>query len=201
VTPVDFVPVPVRLVVLASGTGSTLQEVINAAVAPDYPATVVAAGSDRPGCLAMQRAVDAGLPTFTHALSDFSDRSAWNSAVADDIAQWEPGLVVLAGFMRVLSPETVNRFKIINTHPSLLPSFPGAHAIRDALVHGVAVTGVTVHWVDAGLDSGQIIAQTAVPVLDGDTAEDLLARVQAVEKPLFIKTIRQLCNSIEESSK
>jgi phosphoribosylglycinamide formyltransferase-1 len=149
----------------------------------------------------MQRAVDAHIPTFGHALADFSDRSAWDSAVADDIARWEPGLVVLAGFMRVLSPETADRFKIINTHPSLLPSFPGAHAIRDALDHGVMVTGVTVHWVDAGLDSGQIIAQTPVPVLDGDTHDALLARVQAAEKPLFVETIRQLCHSIEESSK
>lgn len=187
-----------RLVVLASGSGSTLQAVIEAAADPSYGARVVAAGTDRPDCRAMKRAADAGVPTFALSLSDFSDRTAWNRALADEIAAHRPDVVVLAGFMRVLDPTTVSRFRMVNTHPSLLPSFPGAHALRDALAHGVKITGVTVHWVDAGLDSGPILAQVAVPVLDGDTEESLLERVQLAEKPLFVETVRQICAAVEE---
>jgi len=191
--------VPVRLVVLASGSGTTLQAVLDAAAEADFPATVVAAGTDRPGCAAMKRAADAGVPTFSLALADFGSRAAWDDALFASITEFEPDLVVLAGFMRVIAGETVQRFPMVNTHPSLLPSFPGAHAISDALAHGVKVTGVTVHRVDAGLDSGPILAQVAVPVLDSDTENSLRARIQNAERPLFISTIRQLCISIEES--
>jgi phosphoribosylglycinamide formyltransferase-1 len=191
--------VPVRLVVLASGSGTTLQAVLDAVADPEFPAEVVAAGSDRPGCQAMKRAADAGIETVELALADFPDRSSWDRALADAVDSYKPDLVVLAGFMRVLSAETVERFDMINTHPSLLPSFPGAHAVADALAHGVRVTGVTVHRVDSGLDSGPILAQVAVPVLPEDTEDSLRARIQEAEKPLFIDTIRQLCISIEES--
>lgn len=190
---------PVRLVVLASGSGTTLQAVLDAVADPEFPAEVVAAGSDRPGCQAMKRAADAGIETVELALADFPDRSSWDRALADAVDSYKPDLVVLAGFMRVLSAETVERFDMINTHPSLLPSFPGAHAVADALAHGVRVTGVTVHRVDSGLDSGPILAQVAVPVLPEDTEDSLRARIQEAEKPLFIDTIRQLCISIEES--
>ena len=182
-----------RLVVLASGSGSTLQAVLDAAADPGFGARVVAAGTDRPGCPAMARAAAAGIPTFAAPLADYSDRAGWNAALAEQIAGYRPDLVLLAGFMRVLDAATVSRFEMINTHPSLLPSFPGGHAVADALAHGVKVTGVTVHRVDAGLDSGPILAQTAVPVLDGDTADTLRERIQAAEKPLFVETIRQLC--------
>ena len=182
-----------RLVVLASGSGSTLQAVLDAAAGPDFGGRVVAAGTDRPGCAAMARAVAAGVPTFAVPLADYADRTAWNAAVAEEIAVHRPDLVLLAGFMRVLDAATVGRFEMINTHPSLLPSFPGGHAIADALAHGVKITGVTVHRVDAGVDSGPILAQAAVPVLDGDTADTLRQRIQAAEKPLFLDTIRQLC--------
>lgn len=147
----------------------------------------------------MKRAADAGVDVFELALSDFPDRPSWDGALADEIARHQPDLVVLAGFMRVLSAQTVEKFPMVNTHPSLLPAFPGAHAIRDALAHGVKVTGVTVHRVDSGLDSGPILAQAAVAVHEGDTEDSLRARVQHVEKPLFVDTIRQLCTSIEES--
>lgn len=190
---------PVRLVVLASGSGSTLQAVLDAARAPEFPADVVAAGTDRPGCQAMKRAADCGIDIFEVALADHPDRAAWDAALAEEIGRYQPDLVVLAGFMRLLSAATVERFPMVNTHPSLLPSFPGAHAIRDALAHGVKVTGVTVHRVDSGLDSGPILAQAAVPVLDGDTEDSLRERVQQAEKPLFIHTIHQLCTTIEES--
>lgn len=183
----------VRLVVLASGSGSTLQAVLDATADPDFGAEVVAAGTDRPGCPAMRRAAEAGVPTFAVALADHPDRAAWDAALAEAIAGHAPDLVLLAGFMRVLAPATVGRFEMINTHPSLLPSFPGGHAVADALAHGVKVTGVTVHRVDAGLDSGAILAQTAVPVLDGDTEDTLRQRIQAAEKPLFLDTIRRLC--------
>jgi len=188
--------VTARLLVLASGLGSTLQAVLDAAAEPGFGGSVVAAGTDRPGSPAMRRAESAGVPTFAVALADHPDRAAWDAALADALAGYRPDLVVLAGFMRVLAAGTVTRFDMVNTHPSLLPSFPGAHAIEDALAHGVKVTGVTVHRVDAGLDSGPILAQAAVPVLDGDTADTLRERIQAMEKPLFIDTIRQLCGSM-----
>jgi phosphoribosylglycinamide formyltransferase-1 len=194
--------VPVRLVILASGSGSTLQAIVDALASADpatFPAQIVAAGTDRPGCLAMKRAADAGIDTFEVALADYPDRASWDQALAEALAEWQPDLVVLAGFMRVIGGSTVERFAMVNTHPSLLPSFPGAHAVADALAHGVTITGVTVHRVDAGLDSGPILAQVAVPVLPTDTQQSLQARVQEAEKPLFIETIRQLCISIEES--
>ncbi|MEO6703228.1 MAG: phosphoribosylglycinamide formyltransferase [Jatrophihabitantaceae bacterium] len=185
-----------RIVVLASGSGSTLQAIIDAAEDGLLAAEVVAAGTDRPGCLAMQRATTAGVSTFAVSFADFADRAIWDQALAEAIAGYRPDLVVLAGFMRLLAAETVQRFDIINTHPSLLPSFPGAHAIADALNHGVKLTGVTVHRVDAGLDSGPILAQAGVPVQPTDTADSLRERIQAIEKPLYIQTIHQLCSEI-----
>lgn len=182
-----------RLVVLASGSGSTLQAVLDATADPAFGAGVVAAGTDRPGCAAMGRAAAAGVETFAVPLAEYPDRADWNAALAEVIAAHRPDLVLLAGFMRVLDAATVSRFEMVNTHPSLLPSFPGGHAIADALAHGVKVTGVTVHRVDAGVDSGPILAQTAVPVLDGDTVDTLRERIQAAEKPLFLDTIRRLC--------
>ena len=183
----------VRLVVLASGSGSTLQAVLDAAADPGFGARVVAAGTDRPGCPAMRRAAEAGVATFATPLADYADRDDWNAALAEAIAGHQPDLVLLAGFMRVLAPAVVSRFEVINTHPSLLPSFPGGHAVADALAHGVKVTGVTVHRVDAGVDTGPILAQAAVPVRDGDTVDTLRQRIQLAEKPLFLDTIRQLC--------
>jgi phosphoribosylglycinamide formyltransferase 1 len=192
--------VTARLVVLASGSGSTLQAVLDAAADPEFGAEVVAAGTDRPGCAAMARAAAAGVATFAIPLADYADRAEWNATLAEAIAVHRPDLVLLAGFMRILDAATVSRFEMINTHPSLLPSFPGGHAVSDALAHGVKVTGVTVHRVDAGLDSGPILAQAAVPVLDGDTADTLRERIQAAEKPLFLDTIRRLCRRVPSPS-
>jgi phosphoribosylglycinamide formyltransferase-1 len=192
--------VTARLVVLASGSGSTLQALLDAAAAPDFPALVVAAGTDRPGCPAMQRAVAAEVPTFAVPMADYPDRAAWDAALAEAIAGYQPDLVVLAGFMRLLAAQTVTRFEMVNTHPSLLPSFPGAHAVADALAYGVKVSGVTVHRVDAGLDSGPILAQAAVEVRPDDTEDSLRARIQAIEKPLFVETIRRLCDSREPAA-
>ena len=186
-----------RIVVLASGSGTTLEAVVDAAAAPEFGGDVVAAGTDVKGCLAMSRAEAAGIPTFAVQLRDFADRGAWNDALAEQIAAHEPDLVVLAGFMRLLAPTVVRRFRIVNTHPALLPAFPGAHAIRDALAAGVQTTGVTVHWVDEGIDTGPVITQVAVPVLPGDDEHALRERIQSAEKPLYVNAIRQLCQEIK----
>jgi phosphoribosylglycinamide formyltransferase-1 len=182
-----------QLVALASGSGSTLQALLDD---PELGGYIVAAGTDVPDCQAMGRARSAGVETFARALADYPDRPAWNRDLAEAIAGYEPDLVVLAGFMRVLAPEVVERFRIVNTHPAMLPAFPGAHAIRDALAAGVTETGVTVHWVDAGVDTGPIIVQQSVPVLPGDDEDTLRVRVQAAEKPLYVQAIRQLCANL-----
>lgn len=187
---------PARLVILASGAGSTLQAFLDAVSTGELEAVIAAVGSDRPECAALQRARDAGVPTFAVPLTPGSNRELWNDQLAEAIAQAAPDLVVLAGFMRVLGPTVVRRFRVVNTHPSLLPSFPGAHAVRDALTHGVRISGVTVHWVDEGLDSGPIIAQAPVPVYPDDNEDTLRARIQDVEKPLYLTTIRSLAEEL-----
>jgi phosphoribosylglycinamide formyltransferase-1 len=184
---------PARLVVLASGSGSTLQAIVDA-----LGRYIVAAGSDRLDCPAMTRAADAGIETFAVPFAHYADREVWNRDFESALAGYEPDIVVLAGFMKILGAEVVDRFRIINTHPALLPAFPGAHAPRDALAHGVKVSGVTVHWVDAGVDSGPIIAQAAVPVFPGDDEASLLTRIQTAEKPLYIDTLSQLIKEFDQ---
>jgi phosphoribosylglycinamide formyltransferase-1 len=192
------VPEPVRIVVLASGAGTTLQALIDA---PDLGGQIVAVGTDRPGVTALERATVAGIPTFVVPFDDYADRADWNRAFESTLAAHRPDLVVLAGFLRIFDPQLVARFRMVNTHPSLLPSFPGVgvRAVRAALEHGVKLAGATVHWVDAGVDSGSILAQVAVPVLEGDDEERLFARIQAAEKPLYVETIRRLCKEIPTS--
>ena len=186
----------VRIVVLASGRGSTLRAILDASADPGFGGQVVAAGTDVKGCAAMAHAEEHDVPTFAVELRDFVDRESWNVALADAIAAHRPDLVVLAGFMRILAPSVVRRFRIVNTHPALLPSFPGAHAVRDTLAAGVGRTGVTVHWVDEGVDTGPVIAQLEVPVEGGDDEAALTARIQAAEKPFYVNAIRQLCQEI-----
>jgi phosphoribosylglycinamide formyltransferase-1 len=184
--------VPARLVVLASGAGTTLQAVIDACRAPSFGAEVVAVGTDRPGTRAEQRATEAGIPAWTIELPDFPSREEFDRAVADRLSADAPDLVVLAGYMKVLGPAVVRGFRIVNTHPSLLPAFPGGHAVRDALAYGVRITGCTVHEVDEGVDTGPVLAQAPVPVLPDDTEDVLRARIQAVERGLYIDTIARL---------
>jgi formyltetrahydrofolate-dependent phosphoribosylglycinamide formyltransferase len=186
----------VRIVVLASGRGTTLRAILDAAADPDFGGLVVAAGTDLKGCPAMEHAEQHEIATFDVQLRDFADRAAWNDALSDAIAEHRPDLVVLAGFMRILAPDVVRRFRIVNTHPSLLPSFPGAHPVRDALAAGAERTGVTVHWVDDGIDTGPVIAQLEVPVVAGDDEASLTARIQAAEKPFYVNAIRKLCQEI-----
>lgn len=189
-------PTRPRIVVLASGTGSTLQAILDAAADPTFEGEIVAAGTDVKGCPAMARAEQRGIPTFAVELRNFADRAEWNVALADELIRFRPDLVALAGFMRVLAPDVVRRFPIVNTHPALLPAFPGAHAVRDALAAGVQSTGVTVHWVDEGVDTGPVIVQAEVPVLADDDEDSLRARIQATEKPLYVNAIRQICREL-----
>ena len=179
-----------RLVVLASGSGTTLQAILDD---PELAAQVKAVGADRSGAAALQRGAAAGIDTFVVPFADYADRGEWNRAFERELEARRPDLVVLAGFMRIFDESVVHRFRIVNTHPALLPEFPGAHAIRDALAAGVDVTGVTVHWVDEGVDTGPVIAQVKVPVVPGDDEDSLRTRVQAAEKPLYVATLKRLC--------
>nr|WP_245865270.1 phosphoribosylglycinamide formyltransferase [Rhodococcus kyotonensis] len=180
---------PARVVVLASGTGSLLQALIGAAH-DDYPARIVAVGVDR-DCDAARHAHTAGIDHFRVGLRDYSDRVEWDAALTDTVAKYEPDLVVTAGFMKILGPTFLGAYagRIVNTHPALLPSFPGAHAVRDALEHGVKLTGSTVHLVDAGVDTGPILAQEAVPVQSDDDEASLHERIKTVERRLLVDVI------------
>ncbi|MGV0602376.1 phosphoribosylglycinamide formyltransferase, partial [Mycolicibacterium pulveris] len=183
---------PARVVVLASGTGSLLASLLAAAVG-DYPARVVAVGTDRE-CAALQIAAASSVPTFTVALGDHPDRAAWDAALTEDTAAYEPDLVVSAGFMKILGPQFLSRFpgRVLNTHPALLPAFPGAHAVPDALAYGVKITGCSVHLVDAGTDTGPVLAQEAVPVLDDDDEATLHERIKVVERRLLVDVVEAL---------
>jgi phosphoribosylglycinamide formyltransferase-1 len=177
------------VVVLASGTGSLLASLLDAAV-DDYPARVVAVGVDR-DCAAVDIAAAASLPSFTVRLTDHPHRAAWDAALTEATAEHSPDLVVSAGFMKLLGSEFLSKFvgRTINTHPALLPSFPGVHGVAEALAHGVKVTGCTVHLVDAGTDTGPILAQQAVPVLDDDDEETLHERIKVAERRLLVDVI------------
>lgn len=159
----------------------------------DYPARVVAVGVDR-DCRAVDIAAAASLPTFTVRLGDYEDRSAWDAAIADATAEHRPDLVVSAGFMKILGPQFLSRFmgRVVNTHPALLPAFPGAHAVPSTLDYGVKVTGCTVHLVDAGMDTGPILAQEPVAVLDGDDEDTLHERIKVVERRLLVEVLAAL---------
>jgi phosphoribosylglycinamide formyltransferase-1 len=186
-----------RLVVLLSGTGSLCAALMAATDDPTYPAEVVAVGSDR-SAEGLAHASRRGLPTFVCALRDHPDRAAWDRALAAELTAHKPDLVVSAGFMKLVGPAVLEAFggRLINTHPALLPAFPGAHAVRDALAAGVAVTGATVHVVDAGLDTGPVLAQREVPVLPADDEATLHERIKDVERELLVQTVAQLVPAV-----
>lgn len=186
-----------RVVVMVSGSGTNLQSIVDAVKAGQLPTEVVAVGADKP-CQGIERAAAAGIETFLVPPADYQDRPAWNRALEEAIASYSPDYIVFAGFMRIVDTQLVDRFagRIINTHPALLPSFPGAHGVRDALAHGVKVTGLTVHLVDSGVDTGPILAQAAVDVLPDDTEETLHERIKVKERALLVKTIGQLETSL-----
>lgn len=174
---------------LASGTGSLLNSLL-AAAQGDYPARVVAVGVDR-DCRATQIAAEANIPAFAVRVGEHPTRDDWDAAITEATAAHQPDLVVSAGFMRILGPQFLSRFngRILNTHPALLPAFPGAHGVRDALAYGVKVTGCTVHLVDAGVDTGPILAQQPIEVRDGDNEETLHERIKVVERQLLVDVV------------
>lgn len=180
---------PFRVVVLVSGSGSNLQALLRH---PLTSAHVVAVISDRPRCLALQKAANAGLPTRAVPARDYAARSAWDRALADAVSSFDPNLVVLAGFMRIVGPPLLRRFssRIINVHPSLLPAFPGLDAPKQAIDAGVRITGCTVHLVDEGVDTGPILAQAAIPVAPDDDASRLHQRIQALEHRLLPEVVQ-----------
>lgn len=182
---------PVSIVVLVSGSGTLLQALIDAAADPVYGVRIVAVGADRE-CTGLDRARSAGIETFVCRTADFPTRAEWDAGLAARLAEHRPAFVVSAGFMKVLGAEVLEGFTVINTHPALLPSFPGAHGVRDALAHGVKVTGTTCHVVDAGVDTGPIIAQRAVTVLPDDTEELLHERIKVEERDMLVDVVQRL---------
>ncbi len=199
--PAAVPPERARVVVLLSGAGSLCAALLAATDDAGYPAEVVAVGSDRDAA-GLEHARRRGLPTFVVRLRDLPDRAAWDAALADAIAAHRPDWVVSAGFMKIVGPAVLARFegRLVNTHPALLPAFPGAHAVRDALAAGVAVTGSTVHLVDAGVDTGPVLAQREVAVLPGDDEEGLHERIRAVERTLLVETVARLVTGTTEES-
>jgi phosphoribosylglycinamide formyltransferase 1 len=185
---------PARLVVLVSGAGTNLQALLDACADPAYSARVVAVGADREGVEGLARAERTGVPTFVHRVRDHETRAEWDREMTATVASFEPDLVVLAGFMKLMGSAFLERFggRVINTHPALLPSFPGMHAPRDAFAHGVRVTGATLFAVDDGIDAGPIIAQVAVPVRSGDDVDTLHARIKEREQVMLVETVGRL---------
>ncbi len=179
---------------LVSGGGSNLRALLEAAATADYPARVVAVGSDRPDAGGLGVAAEFGIPTFTVALEDFDSRADWGDELLSQIEQWRPDLTVLSGFMRLLPPAVVDALSpdLINTHPAYLPEFPGARGVRDALAAGATETGASLIVVDNGVDSGPVIAQERVAVLPGDTETTLHDRIKPVERRLLIDAVRAI---------
>ena len=182
-----------KVVVLISGGGSNLKALLDAAAEPTYPAKVVAVGSDTDAA-GLEYARAAGIDTFMVRPRDFENRDAWGEAFAAEIRTFAPDLVVSAGLMRVLPGGFVREFspRLINTHPALLPLFPGAHAVRDALAAGATETGVTVHIIDEGVDTGPVLRQRAVSILAGESEDDLHERIKQIERPLLVDTVRDI---------
>jgi phosphoribosylglycinamide formyltransferase 1 len=185
---------PLRVVVLVSGSGTNLQALLDAAADPSYGAAVVAVGADRDAIEGLARAERAGIPTFVHRVKDFETREAWDAALTASVASYRPGLVVSAGFMKLVGDSFLASYggRFVNTHPALSPSFPGMHGPADALAYGVKVTGCTLFVVDSGVDTGPIVAQAAVPVLEDDTAETLHERIKASERAMLVDAVGRI---------
>ena len=183
-----------RLLVLVSGEGTNLQAVIDACRDEAYGAQVVAVGADRAGINALARAVRAGIPSFVIRLADYPSREEWDAALARACAGYQPDLIILAGFMKLVGKPFLECFggRCLNTHPALLPSFPGTHGVRDALAYGVKITGCTVFLVDDGVDAGPIVAQASVPVADEDDEAALHERIKVTERALLVGTVGRM---------
>jgi len=196
--PLSFVARPVapaRVVVLASGSGTLLQALLDA-VNSNYPAEVVAVGSDTALAQALARAKSAGVQQFVVAPGEFPTRVQWDAALAAKVAEYEPDLVVLAGFMRLVGSQFLARFggRTINSHPALLPAFPGANAVADALAYGVAVTGASLIFVGAGVDDGPILSQVPVAVHLDDDESSLHERIKQAERALLVEQVARLAS-------
>ncbi|MEU7995668.1 phosphoribosylglycinamide formyltransferase [Micromonospora sp. NPDC049060] len=188
-------PAPVaRIVVLVSGSGSNLQALLDASADPAYGARVVAVGADRDGIAGLDRAAAAGVPTFVERVADHPGREDWDAALTARVAEHRPDLVVSAGFLKLVGPRFLAAFgdRYLNTHNTLLPAFPGIHGPRDALAYGVKVTGATLFFVDAGMDTGPIVAQVAVPVRDDDDVETLTERIKEAERRQLVEQVGRL---------
>ncbi|MCX6397158.1 MAG: phosphoribosylglycinamide formyltransferase [Propionibacteriales bacterium] len=187
-------PQPSRLVVLVSGAGTNLQALIDASADPAYGAEIVAVGADRSDIEGLARAVRAGIPTFVVKVKDFDERADWDAALTDQVAGYAPDAVVLAGFMKLVGSAFLDRFegRVLNTHPALCPSFPGTSGPAEALAYGVKVTGATLFVVDAGIDTGPIIAQTTVPVADDDDVESLHERIKVAERNMLVESVGRM---------
>lgn len=181
----------VDIVVLLSGSGTLLQALIEAASDPAYGVRIAAVGSDRQ-CSGLDRAEQAGIPCFVCRPAEFPSRGEWDAALAERLGEVRPRFVVSAGFMRILGERVLSEQTVINTHPALLPSFPGAHGVRDALAYGVTVTGTTCHLVDAGVDTGPVIDQRVVAVAEDDTEESLHERIKVQERAMLVDVVRRL---------
>ena len=183
-----------RLVVLVSGEGTNLQALIDACADERYGADVAAVGADREAIPALARAQRAGIPTFVHRVKDYSSRADWDTVVANSCAAYQANLVILAGFMKLVGSRFLDRYggRCLNTHPALLPSFPGMHGVRDALDYGVKVTGCTVFIVDPGIDAGPVAAQRAVLVGDDDDEAALHERIKVAERALLVETVGRM---------
>ncbi|OKI68955.1 phosphoribosylglycinamide formyltransferase [Micromonospora sp. CB01531] len=183
-----------RLVVLVSGSGSNLQALLDATADPGYGARVVAVGADRDGIAGLDRAATAGVPTFVERLKDHPTRADWDAALTARVAEHRPDLVISAGFLKLVGPQFLAAFgdRYLNTHNTLLPAFPGIHGPRDALAYGVKITGATLFFVDAGMDTGPIVAQVAVPVLDDDDEETLTERIKEAERRQLVEQVGRL---------
>jgi phosphoribosylglycinamide formyltransferase-1 len=180
--------------VLVSGAGTNLQALLDACSDPGFGAVVAAVGADRDGTEGLARAERAGVPTFVRRLRDFDTRADWDRALTDAVAQHTPDVVVLAGFMKLVGPDFLDRFagRVVNTHPALCPAFPGTSGPEDALAYGVKVTGATLFVVDAGVDTGPIVAQVAVPVEDDDTPASLHERIKVAERAMLVDAVGRM---------
>lgn len=192
---------PARIAVLVSGSGTNLQALLDAIDAdPDFGGEIVVVGADRPEAGGLERARRVGIPTVVQPFAAHPDRRAFEDALIEELEAHAPDVVVLAGFMRLVTSVFLGRWpgRVLNTHPSLLPAFPGAHGVRDALEHGVKLTGCTVHLVDEQMDHGPIVAQRAVEVRDDDTEASLHERIKAVEHELLPACVSLLCRGLLE---
>lgn len=189
---VDTQPAPI--VVLVSGSGTLLQALLDAAQNPAYGVRVAAVGADRSGIEGLARAERAGVPTFVCRVKDYDDRAAWDAALTEQVAAYEPSLVVSAGFLKLVGERFLESFggRYLNSHNALLPSFPGIHGPRDALEYGVKLAGATLFVVDAGVDTGVIVAQCAVPVGDDDTVDALTERIKEAERPQLVEWVGRM---------